>query len=230
MKIEVITVVYNEEFLLPFFLRHYNFADKITVFYDEASTDKTLKILQSNSKVKIYPFRFLNGLNETEKIYMINKAYRKSRAKYCIIVDCDEFVFMPKYLWRNIYFCRLYQAMNIELNKNKTIKEQCNNGYLDPLYLKPSVIKTRKRFKLKEGHHEVTRYYIKIRPFINIINGVHLNMMNWKFYKNRMLKDRIPRQSDYNIKKGFSRQFTNLSIEALRVHYNECLLKCHKLW
>lgn len=35
MNIEVITCMYNEEFLAPFFMNHYEWATKIKVFIDD---------------------------------------------------------------------------------------------------------------------------------------------------------------------------------------------------
>ena len=216
--IEVITFFYNEEYLLPFYLKHYSYADKITAFYDEDSTDNTLKILESDPRVKIFPFKFTDGLNETEKIYMINKAYRKSKAKYCIIADADELVNRPRFMWRNMYFCKLWQMVG-----------GMTHGYFDKLYLKPSIVKTGKRYKFKEGHHQVTRFYVKKYPFFNTVDGMHLNMVSRQFYKDRML-GRFDRQSKYNKDNGYSHQFTNTSELALERNYNDALDRRALLW
>ncbi len=45
IKVEIITSVYNEEFLLPFFLKHYSWVDKINIIYDQDSNDNTLQII-----------------------------------------------------------------------------------------------------------------------------------------------------------------------------------------
>lgn len=229
--IEVISFFYNEEYLLPFYLNHYAYADKITAFYDEDSTDNTLKILKNDPKVRVFPFKFIDGLNETEKIYMINKAYRKSKAKYCIIADADEFVFKPRFMFRNMYFCKLWQMVgkDRELTIDAPIKVQLCSGYYDKLYLKPSIVKTGKRYKFKEGHHSVTRFHVKKYPFFNTVEGMHLNMLSWKFYKNRML-DRFTRQSQYNKDKGFSHQFTNRSGYEIARKYMEALGRRRRLW
>lgn len=229
--IEVISFFYNEEYLLPYYLKHYSYVDRITAFYDEASTDSTLEILKSDPRVKIFPFKFADGLNETEKIYMINKAYRKSKAKYCIIADADEFVFRPRFMFRNMYFCRLWQMVgDDEELMDVPMRSQLHYGYFDKLYLKPSIVKTGKRYKFKEGHHEVTRFHIKKYPFFNTVDGLHLNMLSFPFYKERMLENRIPRQSKYNISKGFSHQFTNSSKDEIKRKYDEALDKRKKLW
>lgn len=117
-----------------------------------------------------------------------------------------------------MYFCKLWQMVG-----------DAAHGYYDKLYLKPSIVKTGKRYKFKEGHHVVTRFHVKKYPFFNTVNGMHLKMINWKFYKNRML-DRFARQSQYNKDNGFSHQFTNVSKDALKRKYKEAFKKRRKLW
>jgi len=104
-----------------------------------------------------------------------------------------------------------------------------NHGYFDKLYLKPSIVKTGKRYKFKEGHHKVTRFYVKKYPFFNIVDGMHLNMLSLEFYKNRMLS-RFSRQSKHNIDKGFSHQFTNSSENEVIRKYKEAFSKRKRLW
>ena len=68
MKIETLTFVYNEQFLLPFYLKHYDFCDKFNIIYDTDSNDKTLEILKSNPKVNILPFTFPDGMDDLLKV------------------------------------------------------------------------------------------------------------------------------------------------------------------
>ena len=50
MKVKVYSICYNEEYMLPFFLQHYSFAD--IVVYDNESTDNSLEIMK-NIEVEI---------------------------------------------------------------------------------------------------------------------------------------------------------------------------------
>ncbi|MGD9162446.1 MAG: hypothetical protein PVG39_28830 [Desulfobacteraceae bacterium] len=70
--LETLTFVYNEEFLLPFYLKHYNFCDKLNIIYDTDSTDNTLELLKSNPKVNIIPFTFEDGMDDRVKVDFIN--------------------------------------------------------------------------------------------------------------------------------------------------------------
>jgi hypothetical protein len=98
MIIDVYTTTYNEEKILPYWLRHYEtFADKIFV-WDDVSTDGTLEILKSHPKVTILP-RENTGADDD---YFVNNLFPQSQvrsngyADWVIIADPDEFVYHPK--------------------------------------------------------------------------------------------------------------------------------------
>jgi|GEM_PF-840693 len=100
MKIHVYAVCWNEERMLPYFLRHYSqFADKIFV-YENGSTDSSLDILKQNKKVKILNFKTREKLDETVLTRLRSNAYKKSRGKadFVIVVDIDEFIYHPHIL------------------------------------------------------------------------------------------------------------------------------------
>jgi hypothetical protein len=98
MEIEVITMMYNEAFLAPLFVRHYApWVDKFTVFYSE-SADGTRRELETAAaqcgvkSLEIVPFEFPRGFDDLLKIRQINRAVRKSPADFAVCVDADEFV------------------------------------------------------------------------------------------------------------------------------------------
>lgn len=93
MRIEVITVWYNEAFLAPFFLHHYAYADRITLFYDADSNDNSLDIARTGHNVTIIPFSFSAGFSSVEKQRLINNRYAESDADWVLAADADEFVF-----------------------------------------------------------------------------------------------------------------------------------------
>jgi hypothetical protein len=97
-EIEVVTMMYNEAFLVPLFVRHYApWVDRFTVFYSESAdgTRHELEMAAAKCGVKsldIVPFEFPNGFNDMRKIRRINRAVRASSADFVIVVDTDEFV------------------------------------------------------------------------------------------------------------------------------------------
>jgi hypothetical protein len=98
LEIEVITMMYNEAFLAPLFVRHYApWVDKITVFFSQSADDtlSELKAAAAQCRVKtlkIVPFEFPNGFDDWLKVDCLNRAVRESSADFAICVDADEFV------------------------------------------------------------------------------------------------------------------------------------------
>ena len=52
LVIYVYVVCYNEEFMLPFFLKHYEYATKIFI-YDNCSNDNTIDIINKSNKCEV---------------------------------------------------------------------------------------------------------------------------------------------------------------------------------
>ncbi len=98
MKIHVYSILFNEAFMLPYFLRHYEtLADRIFVWDDE-STDGTREILSAHPKVTLLETPEVHGIHEDYWIAALWPRYEQlSRgvADYVICVDADEFVYHP---------------------------------------------------------------------------------------------------------------------------------------
>jgi FkbM family methyltransferase len=94
MSILVQAVCWNEEKMIPFFLRHYlTFADKIIV-YDGGSTDKSLELLRACDKVEIVPVPN-DKMNNLELMRIRNEAWKEYREDYDWVIVCD----MDEFLW-----------------------------------------------------------------------------------------------------------------------------------
>lgn len=91
MNIEVYAVCYNEEKLLPYFIRHYSQFAKIIV-YDNFSTDRSIEIMQSNG-VQVVEFNSNNEFREDILVDIRNNAWKDSKADWCIVVDIDELIY-----------------------------------------------------------------------------------------------------------------------------------------
>ena len=90
----------NEEDMIPFFLRHYSFANKLIV-WDNESTDGTRKILESDPRVEVRDWMTHGKMRDLELTRMKSHEYRSTGPGWKMIVDADEFVWhrdMRKYL------------------------------------------------------------------------------------------------------------------------------------
>ena len=94
--IELFTICYNEEKIMPFFLDHYSFCDKITI-YDNASTDNSTKIAQNYNltNVEVCNYDTNNTLDDSVYLQIKNNVWKKSKCDYIIVVDIDEFLYHP---------------------------------------------------------------------------------------------------------------------------------------
>lgn len=90
----VFTITYNEELMLPYFIKHYRerFPNCKIVVYDNESTDNTVEIaLQNGCHVK--PYSTNNQLNDLTYLAIKNNCW-KDEIGWVIVADCDEFIDM----------------------------------------------------------------------------------------------------------------------------------------
>ena len=163
MKIQLITMWYNEEFLAPFFLNHYKWVDTIHIILDSDTDDNTESIIRQFPNVKVHHFRFPDMMDDIIKSTVISQHYKFiNDADYVIIVDSDEFIFpfdlsktVREHLEltsKDIYFVNLWQIYKHDqdqpLDPDIPIYLQRRHG--DPNmdcpenigYLKPIVVKS----------------------------------------------------------------------------------------
>lgn len=91
MTVHVYTICWNEEFMLPHFLKHYEqFADRIFVI-DDHSTDRTAEIAKAHPKVTYSEYGF-EGLDEQEFNDTFYSFYKYNPSDWAVVVDADEFI------------------------------------------------------------------------------------------------------------------------------------------
>lgn len=86
----VFTITYNEELMLPYFIRHYRerFANCRIVVYDNESTDKTVEIA-NNHGCEVLTYTTNNQLSDSMYLQIKNNCW-KNELSWVIIADCDE--------------------------------------------------------------------------------------------------------------------------------------------
>lgn len=222
---------HNEEFLAPFFLEHYRFADKIHVFMGADTTDKTREIIDSKNElcknIMVHRCDFpANKLDDNLKITTINCFYRTLDCDYVILVDADEFIFYPTgYLDKYgglVHFTKLWNVYrhitDSDLDPFVPIREQRRHGVSDyfgyDLYTKPNIVKAKQNFYWLAGHHVCSingtivrwnhpRGYFPVGVGQMVpLTGAHWAMADPAFTLERRIKERQERLSDVNKKGG----------------------------
>lgn len=108
IRIDLYAACWNEERMIPFFLRHYEpIADRIVIF-DDGSSDRSRELLTASPKVELrqlapgpsYVLRHMVEMNHCWK-------ESRGRADWVIICDIDEQVYHNKGLRDYLERCRL---------------------------------------------------------------------------------------------------------------------------
>ena len=98
MKTLAISMMYNESKILPFFLKHYSYMNKIIILLDSDTNDNSEEIINKYPNTEIIKFTFPeHAVDEDIKAEIILETYKKYGTGYDWIfnVDADELI-MPK--------------------------------------------------------------------------------------------------------------------------------------
>lgn len=234
MKVEIICCMFNEEFLAPYFLRHYAWADRITILLDTDSTDRTEEIIKRDPKVNIMPLNMPDGMDDSLKSKQVTGAYLGSLADWAIIADADEFIFMDKsdldkiesrYGAARVALYNVYRHVTeSDLDPSRPVREQRTHGHLDARYVKPSIARGSQALFWGPGHHAIhSEKGIEYCPDIFI--GAHWANADLCFCVERRLKGRRDRQSAVNKAFGWSVQNQGITesdiISECKQHEND---------
>lgn len=166
MKIWAYVTVWNEEKMLPYYLRHYSqFCERIIVL-DNQSTDSTLSICKKHPNVEVIQYNTNETFNDYVHLDLKHQCIEdaKGKADYIIVSDCDEFICHPnivEFLQKNnaaVIFPAGFQMVSHYFPKNSSqIYEEIMYGVPDPWYSKPILINPNKIKSMRwiEGCHEI---------------------------------------------------------------------------
>jgi hypothetical protein len=211
MRIELITMWYNEEFFAPFFLNHYSWVDKIHIIIDADTNDNTVEIARKYSNVEIEYFKFPDMMNDSLKVNKFNQKYKSlHEADYVILVDSDEFIYcndtsksLKTHLEetsKDIYFTHLWQIYqhesDFQLDSNMPVPLQRRHG--DPEmdgfninYVKPIVVKSGLDIRWECGNHSlwIDGFQLHFEQFlIHNIEMITMLKLNISIEKHEMLQ------------------------------------------
>jgi hypothetical protein len=93
VKISVISHWQNEEFLAPFYLGHYAFADEIIIMLDKSTTDRSAEIIGRYSNAKFEWVDHGGKINDRLLSDMLNDLAAGLKSDWVINADSDELAF-----------------------------------------------------------------------------------------------------------------------------------------
>lgn len=240
MKISVISRWVNEEFLAPFFLSHYQFADEIIVYLDTATTDHSAGIIQKYRKTELRFTTSPGGLNDRFLVDLINNAVARLDSDWVIAVDADEFIFDAKE-FRNprtliesadgnliyAHFWQIYRnRLDAPLNPNEPAIFQRRYGDpnrtegINAMYKKPIIIRPSTGIRWEPGHHTFEKNDA-ITVSSTILDGAHWTMAELNNAIERRIKGRRDRFSRENRRRKWGGRWFDITENDLRREYEK---------
>jgi glycosyltransferase involved in cell wall biosynthesis len=237
MKIAALTMIYNEALILPYFLKHYEYLDEIHVLYETDSTDRTLEILKKAPNVIIRNVHINEGLDDIDKVGLLNNALREIKTDWVYVLDSDEFIFPPyepphDFLRRQDH--NVVRAIMFQVYRHRTDKDldpslppvpQRIHGDPDVLsdieqpnrdrnvrYIKPIVVRPSDGIQFAPGNH-IIEGKVDISPDFYL--GAHWQMADPLIAIDRRLKNKA-RLSARNKANGMGWQHFNITEEWIR--------------
>ena len=247
MKIEIVTMWYNEEKFAPFFLNHYKYVDKIHLLLDADTNDNTRKICSQYPNVEIEDFTFPDMMDDILKVNKINEITKKLDCDWVYVLDADEFIWPcrdeePKeFLSKqkgNLLYAQMWQVYrhitDIDLDVNLSMKTQRCHGDvnitegMNRIYNKPIIFKPQVNVVLCQGNH-LYRENKNIVVSSENFHGAHWAMVDVNIAIERRIAGRRERQSKVNLETGMTIQHHHITKEQIRKECEEHL-NDPKLW
>lgn len=214
MRLDVYALCYNEEVILPYFLRYYEeIADRIILF-DNGSTDRSEEIIRACPKAEFRKYDTGGRYLHESQLAIKNECYRESRgqADWVIVVDTDEFIYHPNLLgllWRysdegiTVPLTDGYEMVASGLpSTTGQIFEEIHSGYSNPLYSKSEVFHPDIDIHFELGCHDavpVGRVKKSEEAEIKLLHYRHLGVAHYiKKYVTRM-----SRLGDEDLRRGW---------------------------
>ncbi len=198
MTIHIYTIAWNNEFILPYFLKHYEkYADRIFVA-DHQSTDKTAEIAKAHPKVTYIEYNHPT-YDETQMSRTLEKLSKQYFSDWAVFVDTDEFVQRLDELDLNDSGSVLGTTGYMMVGKSGKL-EDCKMVRM-PSFDKPIVFDPRLDVRFGDGRHTVN-----LPVTDSCLELWHYKYPSREYYLQRAL-DSYPRMMSaqdmsYRIKRG----------------------------
>jgi hypothetical protein len=245
-RIKVFCFFYNEEFLIPFFLSHYQFADKIHAFVSRSS-DRTRELLEVDPRVDIQEVEFPQGMDDLMKSKWQNSSLQQHDTDHDwhIVVDADEFVWPhgdPSADTARLFLRDVPEDQVALMVRMWNVFRHRSDSDLDPSdspvvlqrrhgiagrggenapYQKPIVIRPNLGLQLSFGNHQLLvdrRRVVGKLSDTHEFQGAHWQNADPSFCITRRIRDRKERQSADNLRHRLGIQHHHISEADVRQH------------
>lgn len=201
MNITIYTIAYNEEFMLPFFIKWYKerFPDCKIVVYDNYSTDNTVQIALDNN-CEVIQYDTNNQLSDSKYLEIKNNCWKDATTDWVIVCDVDELLDINSSLLntdQTLFKSKGYNMCNVEnIDNILDIKYGIESpGYDKTICFNKKYIK---EINYSPGCHSCNPkgdviYGQKIRPILLHMKFINEDLLakKYKSYKSRLSAENL---------------------------------------
>jgi hypothetical protein len=235
MGIKLYTFLYNEEEILPYFLKHYStIVDKIVV-YNNYSTDNSIQILKDwkECEIEIIEYDTNDKFDELTLLDLKNNCWKKDKdSEYVIVCDIDELLYHPdlkSFIKKNSmidYFTPSGYHMigeEIPTDHTKQIYDIIQNGVEDVNYGKNILFK---RNSVEETYYAPGAHLSSFKGTKRLINCQtdQLKLLHYKWlspeYVTKKYKHYQERMSDHSKERGWGIHYELTDNEIIEKYNN----------
>jgi hypothetical protein len=235
MRIDLYATCWNEERIIPFFLRHYEpMVDRIVIF-DDGSSDLSLELLSASPKVEVR--RLEQGASSIlMQIEEMNRCWKESRgrADWVITCDMDEHVYHHKGLRNYLEQCKasgftIINPVGVEMVSAdfpaadallcQTTRRSVRSFNLDKLAVfNPDAIE---EMNYRAGRHVATPSGRLVFPPHREVKILHYKYLGLDYLMSRSIALSL-RKTDFDRERGWGAH-DHRSADEFRIHFEELL-------
>jgi glycosyltransferase involved in cell wall biosynthesis len=203
MTIDVFSLCYNEEIILPYFLKHYKkFVRNITI-YDNMSTDNSVNIMNEYG-VNVIPYDTQGKLEESAFLNIKNNSWKESDADWVIVCDTDELIYHENIIevltntHANHIITEGYEMVSETLPTTEgQIYEELKFGYSKPDYSKACLFKPSEVTNINFGPG--CHFSSPTGPNIISIHDSGIKLLHYKYLNREVL---IKKYDHYRVRQS----------------------------
>ncbi len=190
-------ICYNEERILPYFLKYYSeHVDKIILF-DNQSTDRTRAIAENCQNVEVRSLNTSGKFSELALMETRNTCWRDATSDFCIVCDADEFLYFNggslKEFIRSCTGYDVYVPVGFDMVSRifptfdeSYLWDKIKNGAISPGFLKPVLFNRRSIMAMNfaPGSHSDKPKRIdrrRHRIYNSLSHGYKLRLLHYKY-------------------------------------------------